>query len=302
MARLWLYAFPLVATFACGGSDETDLSDENLTTAKASIEKTISSPIPELSGLALRKGTSGLELLAVGDRDGTLAVGPATGPALQKLETRVSGTPQWESIASDATGKIFVLGEQSGVMTVYDSKATTVKHTMTIALPRSWSSGNAGGEGFVLLKNGHMLVIKEKDPVEIAEVGPQGDAAKGYARGLGIRPSDTFKVPSGTTSKWVVLKKWALGDNTGRVATDVSDAAVSPEGDLYLLTDQGRAVLQMQETISTSEEKVKALKVWELPRDVGKPEGLVFLDDGRPIVCSDATAAGSQIFLLKKLK
>lgn len=307
MARSWLYAFPVLATFAsgvfaCGAADEAEVSDDNLTTEKASIEKTISSPIPELSGLALRKTTSGVELLGVGDRDGTLVVGSATGSSLKKLETRVSGTPQWESIASDASGRIFVLGEQSGVMTVYEKDASAIKHTMTIELPAAWRSGNAGGEGFLLLKNGHMLVVKEKDPVQIVEVGPKGDAAKGYQKGFGIRPGDTFKLPTSATSKRVVLKTWSLGDNTGAVAKDVSDIAVSPAGDLYLLTDQGRAILQMQATVTPEEGKIKAIKVWELPRDVAKPEGLVFLDDGRPIVCSDVTSPGSQIFLLKKLK
>ena len=307
MLRSWLYTFPLLATFAsaglaCGAAEEADVSDDNLTTEKATIEKTISSPIPELSGLALRKTSSGVELLGVGDRDGTLIVGSPTGSSMKKLETNASGTPQWESIASDASGRIFVLGEQSGTVTVYEKDAAAIKHTFTIDLPGAWRSGNAGGEGFLLLKNGHMLIVKEKDPVQIVEVGPKGDAPKGYQKGFGIRPSDTFKLPTGTTSKRVILKTWSLGDSTSQVAKDVSDIAVSPTGDLYLLTDQGRAILQMQETVTAEESKIKAIKVWELPRDVAKPEGLVFLDDGRPIVCSDVTSAGSQIFVLKKLK
>lgn len=304
MNRSWLLASLVLATFACGAAEDgTDgSSDDNLTTAKATIERTISSPIPELSGLGLRKTSAGVELLTVSDRNSTIAHGLPTASALEALTPVGDTNPQRESIASDSTGRIFVLGETSGIMTIFEPNGKTVKHTITIKYPSAWSSGNAGAESFVLLKNGHMLLVKEKDPVTIAEVGPEGAAPKGFTKGMGVRYKDTYPLPSGTSSKLAILKTWSLGDNTGSIATDVSDAAIGPSGDLYLLTDQGRAILQMQDGISTSEGKVKALKVWNLPKDVKKPEGLTFLDDGTPVVCSDMPDPGAQVFVLKKLQ
>lgn len=304
MAQSWLAASLVLTTFACGTADANGdaLSDENLTSSKAALDRTISSPIPELSGLGLRKTTGGVELLTVGDRNSTIAHGLPSASTLEALTPTGDTNPQRESIASDSTGRIFVLGETSGIMTIFEPNGKTVKHTITVAYPSSWSSGNAGAESFVLLKNGHILLVKEKAPVTIAEVGPEGEAPTGYKKGLGVRYKDTFPLPSGSSSKRVILKTWALGDNTGKVATDVSDAAISPTGDLYLLTDQGRAILQMQDGISIAETKVKALKVWTLPTEIKKPEGLTFLDDGTPIVASDMPDPGAQIFVLKKLQ
>ena len=288
---------------ACAASNATnegvaDAEDE-LRSTKIKVVESRPLPIVEVSGLGQRRVSGATTYLAIGDSSPTVvtfAIGSDGGVSdveahdLRRLFGRKAS--QWEAVAGDGAGRVFVLAESTSTIAVLDPRLQEVTHTIRLEIPPSfpladaWAADeNSRGEGLVLLANGHVLVAKEKHPPAIVELGPRGAAPEGFRPdlALGDRP---FSLPATGESELVALKHWVLKDKDAKPIGDISELAVDTDGRLYLLSDQGRAIARLARELDPAEDKIDLKAIFALPPPVDKPEGLVFAS-GTPFVATD---------------
>lgn len=315
-ASLVALSLSLIAIAACADEDSTAVANgegEELKEGSIAVGTKTALPIAEVSGLGRRRVSGKTSYLAVSDSSTVLVtfdVGPRGGiSGIEKhdLASLVgSGAPQWEAVAGDGAGNVFVLAEAADRITVIDSSLRSVKHTFDITIPSghplssAWKrDANSRGEGMVLLSNGHVLVVKEKDPVAILELAPDGSRAEGYDASLALG-DETFPLPRGSSTKLVPVHHWLLKDSQARLASDVSELAVDVDGRLLMLSDQDRSVIRIERGLRADEDKADLKAVFKMPGSVDKPEGLI-LAGRTPLVAIDTKNAGETLFTMEAL-
>lgn len=292
--------------FACADDDTAAAgAQEAFLTAKAKASWSI--PLAEVSGLAQRPWQGSSQLLAIGDADYALAVGSLSASArdmsfeihdlgLLFTDLKQDAGSQWEAVASDASGRVFVLEESPGRVFVLSAELDRLEHTYALQveanagvseeLVAAWrDQPNSRGEGLVLLTNGHLLVLKEKRERALIEFGPRGARAEGYRPELAVTAGRSF--PSGfeaRESELVALQAWSLGK--AKKLPDASELAVNEAGELFVLSDEGRAYARAELPIETDAERVELGEIVRVSKS-DKPEGMTVLADGRVVVASD---------------
>ena len=160
------------------------------------LEARTALPLTEISAFALRQGEAGTELIAVGDDDfGVLCVPLSDDGQLgeskrcdlwRKLPMDVvasSDGSQFEGVACDGDGHVLVLQEGPARVLVLSRRLDTLLHTIRLIVDpdepdfgEKWhDDDNARGEGMVLLRDGHLLIAKQRKPIRLIEFGPAGD-------------------------------------------------------------------------------------------------------------------------------
>lgn len=264
-------------------------------------------PIREVSGLALRHAGPNLEILAIGDHDFELATGVIENGAVKEFKVvdlakvmlaeglELRKASQWEGIASDASGRIFALEENPGHVFIFDAPfqklLATVElhfhphHAQFAELKEAWEKfPNSRGEGLVLLENGHLLILKEKDPSRLIEFGPHKDAP------VGLKPLDRardFTLPGGKFSRMVPLADWKFSKHSSAAFPDLSELKVDHAGKFWVLSDEGRALGQVNGTDQDGHLKIDLrLGLSDTP-GLEHPEGLVLLEPDIALVACD---------------
>jgi hypothetical protein len=302
-----------LALAACGDAPSTDTADDAIVKGtKVDVVATAALPIAEVSGLGRRRLGSKTQYIAVGDAEPVLVTfdvrdGFPSNVRRQDLSAVVGRAPtQWEAVAGDATGSVFVLAESSDQIMVIDPKLEKVTHTIELSVPKDhalakdWKrDANSRGEGMLLLSNGHILVVKEKDPVALVEFAPGGEPAEGYRAELALGDR-AFPLPRGAASTMVATHHWLLKDSDQASVTDVSDLAIEDDGRVLMLTDQGRGIVRVERSLRADEDKIDLKSVYRLPSSVDKPEGLV-MAAGTPVVATDAKSPGETLFVIAPL-
>ena len=292
-------------------------------------------PILELSGLATARtaptksgatGTRDISLYAVGDKtydvvtfyiagsSGGIAISVKdAAPALGK---RASTESQWEAVAIDDLDTICMLSETRSEMPCFDrgleeSRGIIKLDTSPLKhLDRLWGNRpNSRGEGMLLMKKGHMLVLKEKNPSLLVEFGPRGDAPMGYGPETFLQPGEAFTLPSpqGPDQQdpaLAALKTWEFSDRLRELATDASEITLGPDGHVYLLSQQSLVLVRLEKVLKPDEDKVNVDNDawWTLPRGIGKAEGLVIDGERRPWIGIDIKQKGKpNLFRLSPL-
>lgn len=263
-------------------------------------------PLPELSGLARVPG-AGLDLRAIGDARHALArfrldeAGGAPLIEVVDLGPRL-GAPrgqdsQWEAIASDGLGNLYILGETSGELIGLDPDLNPRARFLLDVSPDPelkalWDAEpNSRGEGLLLLRDGHVLLLKEKKPALLIEFGPPGAAPKGYGQARFLGPGEGFRPPAGNL---VVLKSWEFSKSLKALAKDASELALGPDGRLYLLSQDSATLARLEARLGPDENKVRETAHWRLPRNLDKAEGLVIDDALHPWVAIDSKDKGDR--------
>lgn len=245
------------------------------------------SPVREASGLCCFTCDGQEYLAVVGDRSNTIAWAPVAddGPGdwrelvLDDLAGLPPETGQLEAVADAGGGRLVVMGEEPAILVLVDVLAAQVQgwwHITTSGdsdFAQLWDrEENSRGEGLVLLADGHALVIKEKNPVVIIEIGPGGDR-----RSLDHVSAPTrWDVPPGNdlpVVHWVEIPS---------APADVSDCEVVG-GVIYALSDQDRSLV----VLGHDQESFDITDRWDLDKKIEKPEGLAVTSTGDWYIAMD---------------
>lgn len=236
------------------------------------------------------KGAKRLEVSAGEKRKLTLETLTAEGqkPKKKKKKTKKS---QWEAIAVDSGGSLFVLKETKDEIHSYGKDGQTGV-ILSLKPFDGRKSREKGFEGIVLLKSSHILVALTSPPVLI-EYGPKDDKALGLNAKTLLGPQDGFTPP--TTKDLYPLHSWKLTHESG---CEFSDLTVSKEAKVFaLMKDCGR-IIQLPE-LSAGSQEVASIQSWSVPAAVPHPEGLEALGDEGFLVASDVRAIEKNLFWLK---
>jgi uncharacterized protein YjiK len=292
----------VLAAAACAASDEGEAgsAEEAVRSVRADVTETSELPIAEVSGLGQRARGRGRgdELLAVGDASAILVTfdldrrGRPTSVSTHDLSSVVGGgARQWEGVAGDGDGRVFLLSETARSIVVVDRDLARVVHTMTFR-------GIENPEGLVLLANGHVLVAEEKEPAGVVELAPGSQAAAGYSAALALGRR-AFALPQGATSELAIVKRWRWKDRDAASLGDVSELAVDAQGRLVLLGDQKRQVVRVERDLSPDEDRLDVKAVLRLGNDVDKPEGLLFAGGFLLVASDEPRAAKPSLFTVR---
>jgi hypothetical protein len=284
--------------------------------AELSVLRTVDVPLLEVSGVCLRREAGGdMALVAFGDRTSIAAWVelPDDDDGVYRWKSvdmaDVEGSliprddPQVEAVCADGAGRILILQESPSRVELLDWAGHRVITRIALEVPEghplhdSWvDTESSQGEGAAFMKNGHLLVAKEKDPSAFIEFGPEGESASGFGPESALVAGAGWPTPEGDRV-FVPLAVWSPSVKLAANCEDFSDLEVGPDRRLYLLSDKSQSIARIGE-LAADDQVARADEVWPLPRLDGKPEGLALTRNGRAIVALDTKEAKENLVLL----
>jgi uncharacterized protein YjiK len=291
-------------------------------TTELTIRDVFDLQLREVSGICERAAGDGRprQLLAIGDDSHTVLVGdlepevPAEfgrhdlAPLLEDAGVRIGRSSQWEGVDTDETGRVFVLREVPGTVFVFDPALRRLLHVVALTVEndpgeqRAWDADeNALGEGLLLLRNGHLFVVKEDKPRQLLEFGRPGEQAQGLHRDLLVTDTGRFPGPEARSATFSMLAAWDLGGEALERVGDLSDVTVGPDGRVYLLSDESRCIARLQPVVPPESGVVAVDRIWDLPERLHQPEGLVITAGWDVLVATDHKEQRENLFLLDGL-
>jgi hypothetical protein len=286
-------------------------------------------PLAEVSGLAIgRDREDRVTVAAIGDRAATIAWAQV-GDDIEDLDwqtlslnqaegTRIPGTdPQLEAIAVDGALGILLVQETPCRAEYVDALHRRVLAHVTLDIPagcgsealrRSWQDPDGShAEGVVMLRDGHLLVVKEKDPAALLEFGPAGEAPLGFGAGCWLEAGAPWRegvaAPPAQEVSLVLLAAWEPTAEMREVCPDLSDATVGPAGNLVLLSDQGRCIAVVPAAGPGPDAfagSFEAIAAWRMSGIEEKPEGIVMLPSLDVLVACDRRKPRRNLFMIPR--
>lgn len=276
-------------------------------------------PLLEASALCLRhddaRGTA--QLLAVDDEAYEVAVTeidaglrPAAKPESVRgaVPDAAGRSSEFEGVASDGSGRVFVLQEGASRILVFDAALSALEQTITLSVPRDqpdfgaeWhADDNARGEGLLLLRNGHVLIAKQREEPRLIEFGPSGSDAEGYCPGDALGAGQTFPLPDDEEATFEVMHSWVIDPDSG--VKSVNDLAPDADGRLHLVSSKSRRLARLDHDLAP-EGATASLTAWPLPADLfetddDKAEGLVFVPELGWFVALDLERPAPNVFAI----
>lgn len=281
------------------------------------VERVVDVPLREVSGICVKRGRNRqTSLVAVGDHAAHLALASLSGKQNGTLDwhiadlTRLSGSdlpesdPQIEAVCADGAGRVLLLQEVPPRAELVDLRASRVVASISLRfegrskLARSWSEPHASrGEGAVLLRGGHLLIAKEKQPAAFIEFGPAGARSRGLVQGRALPHGARWPVAAGKQTL-VACACWIPDKALTRACADFSDLDIGPDGHLYLLSDKSAAIARIGD-LAPGGGTASLITAWRLSDLGGKPEGLAFTAGGCAIVALDKKKPRRNLVLLE---
>jgi len=277
-------------------------------------------PIAEVSGLARGVDAAGRPaVLAVGDGAATVAWA-ALGADLNRLDwqtldlSHASGTripqedPQLEAVAVDGHMTVVLVQESPNRAEVIDAPTRRVRAHVAFEVGRhasledvheSWHDPEGSHtEGIVLMRRGHVLLVKEKDPAALLEFGPAGDPPLGLTPGAWLPYDQPWEVAQGEVVL-TCLAAWRPSKELAARCPDFSDAAVDGDGRLLLTGDQAGVLVSVTAHEPAADPfggRFDAQGIWRVRGIRDKPEGLVVLPDGDLLIACDRRKVTGNLF------
>lgn len=277
-------------------------------------------PLQEISGMYLFPKKAGQEqkVYLVGDTKASLGISYWNGTKLRNHKVidfslaigrkwglckslKVSGcedylkmiTSQWEAVTSDKSEKAFLLHEQLGTIFVFDPDSDEIvslinldSFTMGADKTRyksTVSKENAMGEGMILLRNGHILVIKERYKPSVIEFGPPGSEPEGYHKDLWV--SDQYEFPIASEQYTMVpLKIWTIPKQHKNC--DLSELSPDQSGNLWLLSQQCSWLASLSD-LYVNKSEMGFESFLRLPSKLKKAEAFIIPEPGLFVVAED---------------
>ena len=276
-------------------------------------------PILEASALCVAPGGEGEapRLLSVDDEAYEVApaeiegddLRPAAARSVQSVVPGASNrSSEFEGVATDGEGRVFVLQEGADRILVFDAALETLERTITLSVPvdqpglgAEWhDDANSRGEGLLLLDNGHLLVGKQRDEPRLIEFGPAGSEPQGYSPGDALAAGTPFPFGGEGDLGLEVLASWLVDPGSG--LKSVNDLACDDEGRLHLISSKSRSIARIDGALVPEEETARFIP-WELPGDLfamedDKAEGLVFAPPLGWLVALDLEREAPNVFRL----
>ena len=163
----------------------------------------------------------------------------------------------------------------------------------TRLLAASWADPKGSHtEGVVLLRDGHLLVVKEKDPPALVEFGPAGQEPRGFGPNQWLPAGEAFSAGEGTV-ELTALAAWFPDRALQKACPDLSDAGAGPTH-LVLLSDKGQAVAVVPPCAPAGDPfsgEFQAEVVFRVRGLPDKPEGLAVLPSGDVLIACDLPSA-----------
>jgi hypothetical protein len=268
-------------------------------------------PLEEVSALSLCDG--GASLVAVGDDHwsfGTAAIGadglePAAPTTADGRAADEDGS-EFEGVAADASGRLFVLREGPALILILD-RAGRVERTLTLSVPadlpvlgEEWNDperSNARGEGLLLLRDGRILVAKQHHSTWLIEFGPAVRAPSGFRPGSALGTGERFSFEA---AELVALAAWRVDQEDFK---SINDLAVDDGGRLWLISSKSRRLARLAHDLDPAA-GTASLVTHELPAELfladdDKAEGLVHSPQLGWLVGLDHKRAADNVFGLE---
>ncbi len=311
----------------CGGKPVDELEfvlkttrpDNGIGRTAVKIVHETALPIREISALAIRRSDSGrLQLVAVGDEDFAIVTadcgkdGRPKGTRREELFLPLVGSgidlrggSGFEGVAADGDGRVFILQEEHSRLLVFSQDLRKLLHVLALEVPQhssiaaAWAKDvNEHAEGLLLLRDGHVVVAKQKNPAAFLEFGPENDEPLGVSSATALSDTEPFALPQTEDGRLVALASWAL---EGERLPTINDIALGADGRVYVISAKGQMIARLEKHLQPTE-RVKLGKVWKiegkLPEgDDARPEGLAFVG-GATVIGIDCKLAGNNLFIL----
>ena len=284
-------------------------------------------PLTEVSALALRgPGGGGRELVAVSDEDFDVVTaaldddGTVGEPRTHRLASVLSDElvsasegSEFEGVACDGRGRVFILQEGPARVLVFSEGWDELAGVIDLrvepdepGLGPAWhddEARNARGEALLLLRDSHLLVVKQRDPVCFIEFGPASGSAHGLGPDTYLARDEAHELVAGGDTEYVVLSWWPLESER---FPGLNEVGLGDDGRLYVISSAGRRIGRIEKEVRPGEDEVRISDDWELPKglpggDEGKPEGLTLLPGLTPIISIDTGEPGANLVGLEPL-
>jgi uncharacterized protein YjiK len=280
-------------------------------------------PIREISALASRRNSSGdLQLLAVGDEDFAVVTadcdkdGRPRETQREELFLPLVGSgidlrsgSGFEGVAADGKGRVFVLQEEQARLLVFSKDLKKLKRVLALEVPpgfpiaAAWAEEvNERAEGLLLMRDGHVLVAKQKNPAGLIEFGPEQHEALGVDSDTVLSGTEKFALPEIEDGRLVALAWWPVDAKAEKRLPTLNDIALGTDGRVYVISAKGQVIARLDERLRPAAE-LKLDKSWKIDGKLpdgkeARPEGLAFTVETTPVIGVDSKVAGSNVFLL----
>ena len=280
-------------------------------------------PIREISALGIRRDKSGeFQLLAVGDEDFAVITADCSEGGVpgatrrEELFLPLVGTgidlragSGFEGVTADGRGRVFVLQEEKSRLLVFSEDFRRLLHVFTLdvaadsPLAPDWGKApNERAEGLLLLREGHLLVAKQKNPVALIEFGPEDAEALGVSSETVLPGAEPFALPETEDGRLVALESWSLHQAADKLLPTFNDIALGADGRVYVISAKAQVIARLEQNLRPGE-RAKFGKSWRIEGDLpegneARPEGLAMIGGSTPVIGIDCKLAGSNLFVL----
>jgi hypothetical protein len=294
------------------------------------LEERTALPLSEISAFALRPGEEGTELIAVADDDfGVLCVPLSDTGRLgesdrhelwRKLPMDLvaeSDGSQFEGVACDGAGHVLLLQEGPERVLILDPGLDRLVQAIRLTVDpdepefgaRWHEDDNARGEAMLLLRDGHLLIAKQRKPIRLIEFGPPGADPLGVSGDTMLPPRAPYAMALASDGKvdFAVLASWGLADGQDEDEFEsINDMACDTEGRLFVLSSRSRRIGCIEEKLRPNETHAKFARMWDLPEGTpggedDRPEALALPFPGAVLVGIDTKKPGDNVAFLRGL-